>query len=144
MGAAALIVAFVSAVAGVLLLLEDVDTEPGTELRRTGWFSPFGLALSAAALSGLIWLGTLLAYSELAPSAIRNGCEGKSTNSEVWSWIAFADSVALFLGLTFVTATRLRISRLATITLTATVMLPLVILFAGLLHVVNTQPFCGE
>ena len=144
MGAAALIVAFVSAVAGVLLLLEDVDTAPGTELRRTGWFSPLGLALSAAALSGLIWLGTLLAYNELAPSAIRSGCEGKSTNSEFWSWIAFADSVALFLGLTFVTATRLRISRLATITLTAAVMLPLVLLFAALLHVVNTQPFCGE
>jgi len=142
-GALALIVAFCGSVIFVLILLEN-DKVDATVPRSTGWWSPLGLALSAAALSGIIWLGTLLAYNEYAPSAVRHGCEGKSAGAEFWSWIIFADSVALFLGLTFFTATRLRVGRLGTIAVTAIAMSPLILLFALLLDVVNRQPFCGN
>jgi len=143
-GAGSLIVAFCGSVIFVLILLEN-DTVHSTAPRKSDRSWPIGLGLSAAALTALVWLGALLAYHSWAPAAVRgSGCEGKTAGAEFWSWVVFVDSVALFLGITFFVATRLRTNRLGAIGSTAMAMLPFVFVFAVLLDVVNTGAFCGS
>ncbi len=105
-----------------------------------GWLWPVRLAGAAFALSWLIWFGLLGAYAALTPGG---DCEGKGEGYQLMAWITFAVSGALFLALTFLAAGRLRINRLATMAITATLLLPLALFFALSLLIVNFT-FCGD
>ena len=143
-GVGSVIAAFMFAVMALIVILEP-ETAPPLDLRRTGRAWPVGIALSAAAVSWRCLVGGSFGLQRLGSAAVRGSdCEGKTTGAELWSWIVFADSVALSLGVTFILATRLRIARLGAIALTVIAMSPLIAIFAVLLGIVNTQPFCSD
>jgi hypothetical protein len=124
--------------------MSEFKTTTGAGVRRVGWFWPVGLAVSASALSGLIWFGFVVAYAQLTPADPNDPCEGKRAGDQLWSWIAFTISVVLLLTLTLQAVGRLRINRRASILVTAILGLPLALFFALLLLIVNDGSCYGR